>query len=131
MQDGNVNRILIVDDHDLVRGFTRTALEQVGYFVDTAENGREALEMIRDGGKYELLITDINMPIFDGLELLDALRDNSSMRKVIYSATAEERDIRQALTEMNLADQIEAIIGKPCPVTDFLTTIEMVLHKPT
>lgn len=129
MSDGNVNRILIVDDHDLVRGFTRTALEQVGYRVDTAINGREALEAIGSGDKYDLVITDINMPIFDGLELLDSLREHTGLRKVIYSATAEERDIRDALEKMGLSDQIEAIIGKPCPVTDFLTTIEMVLHR--
>ena len=126
---GRVNRILIVDDHDLVRGFTRTALEQVGYTVDTAANGAEALEKIGDTSPYDLLITDINMPELDGFQVLDRLRDVRSMRKIIYSATAEDADIRRSLNEMNLMSDVDALIGKPCPITEFLSMIDQILTQ--
>ena len=67
---GPIRRILIVDDNTLVRTFTRTALTRVGYHADMADNGRSALERIREGHPYDLLITDINMPEVSGFELL-------------------------------------------------------------
>ena len=52
------------------------------------------------------------------------------MRKVIYSATAEDIEIRTELATRNLAVDVDAIIGKPCPLAEFLTKIEQVLQRP-
>ena len=66
-------RILIIDDASLVRFYYRDALERVGYAVDEAMNGLEALEKLLVK-PVDLLIVDINMPKMDGLTFLRTLR---------------------------------------------------------
>lgn len=66
-------RVLIIDDANLVRLYYRDALERVGYAVDEAINGLEALEKLMIAPA-DLLIVDINMPKMDGLTFLRTLR---------------------------------------------------------
>jgi DNA-binding NtrC family response regulator len=62
-------RILIVDDDESIRKIFRTILEENGYRVDTAENGRKALWKI-NARFYNLVIVDIRLPDMDGTKLL-------------------------------------------------------------
>ena len=73
MADGLNTRILVVDDAGLVRAYYRDALERVGFNVDEAINGIEALEKLAVA-PVDLLIVDVNMPQMDGLTFLAALR---------------------------------------------------------
>ena len=66
-------RILVADDEPGVRGFLRAALEQGGYQVTEAANGKQALEEAR-AGNTDLVITDIVMPEQEGIETIRALR---------------------------------------------------------
>jgi DNA-binding response OmpR family regulator len=66
-------RILVVDDEAGVRKFFRLALEQAGYEVTEAENGRQALDQAL-AGRVDLLITDLVMPEKEGIETIRALR---------------------------------------------------------
>jgi two-component system, chemotaxis family, chemotaxis protein CheY len=66
-------RILVVDDANLVRLYYRRILEAVGYEIDEAINGVEALEKLLETAP-DLLIVDINMPQMDGLTFLSELR---------------------------------------------------------
>ena len=66
-------RILIVDDANLVRLYYRKILESVGYEVDEALNGLEALERLMQTPP-DLLIVDVNMPQMDGFTFLSTLR---------------------------------------------------------
>ena len=66
-------RILIADDEAGVRGFLRTALEEGGYEVIEAEDGKQALKQARAGG-VDLVITDLVMPEQEGIETIQALR---------------------------------------------------------
>jgi hypothetical protein len=68
-----LGRILVADDEAGVRGFLRTALEQGGYEVIEAEDGKQALRQARAGG-VDLVITDIIMPEQEGIETIQALR---------------------------------------------------------
>jgi len=61
-------RIIVADDHAVVRHAVRAILEPAGHDVAEAANGREALALLADG--CDLLITDVLMPEMDGLELL-------------------------------------------------------------
>jgi two-component system chemotaxis sensor kinase CheA len=67
-------RILVVDDQFTVRELQRSILGAAGYIVETACDGREALDTLRGGGQFELVVTDLQMPRMDGLELLTAIR---------------------------------------------------------
>jgi len=66
-------RILVVDDEAGVRGFLRAVLEQDGYNVIEAADGKQALQMVR-AGQVDLVITDLVMPEQEGLEIIRALR---------------------------------------------------------
>ena len=67
-----VKRVLAVENNELVLSFLEAGLATAGYDVDTATNGREALEKI-ERGAYDVIISDIRMPELDGLELCRTL----------------------------------------------------------
>jgi CheY-like chemotaxis protein len=63
-------RILLTEDDDSVRSFVSRALELDGHKVDTACDGAEALERLTEReGRYDLLVSDVKMPIMDGIAL--------------------------------------------------------------
>lgn len=65
-------KILVVDDQPHIIRVIRLGLEREGYRVETAGNGQEALEHLRDG-RYDVLITDVEMPHMGGRSLCEAL----------------------------------------------------------
>lgn len=75
-------RLLVADDDLAIRSTLVRGLEAHGYDVDTASNGLEALEALADGD-YDLVLTDINMPSMDGIELLLKLVEQRPGLKVI------------------------------------------------
>ncbi len=66
-------RVLVVDDEDIVREPISAMLQHLGFKVDTAENGDEALEKFKKN-PYTFLLTDIRMPGIDGLELIRIIK---------------------------------------------------------
>jgi len=74
--DDAAKRVLVIDDAGLVRRYYRDALETAGFDVAEALNGLEALEHLL-GGRFDLVIVDVNMPQMDGLSFLQTLRAKS------------------------------------------------------
>src|ERR1022692_1172954 len=70
------NTILIVDDDVQIRGLCRMALEEPGYDVSEASNGREALAALHEQS-FGLIVLDLSMPDMDGFEFLSAVRAKS------------------------------------------------------
>jgi two-component system cell cycle response regulator CpdR len=62
-------RVLLADDDDAMRDFLARALLRAGYAVESVDRGTAALAMIKDGERFDLLLTDIVMPEMDGIEL--------------------------------------------------------------
>jgi CheY-like chemotaxis protein len=77
-------RILAVENNALVLSFLEAGLTTAGYHVDTATNGREALDKI-DRRDYDAIISDIRMPELDGLELCRELgqRQSGALRRLV------------------------------------------------
>ena len=69
----NKSRILVVDDEEVVRDVLSTLLGEGDYLVDLAENGPQALDMVRSG-EYEAILLDLMMPGMDGLEVLESVQ---------------------------------------------------------
>ena len=76
-------RILIADDDPLLLSLLKNLLEQSGHEVATADNGRRALELVDRGPDFALVITDIQMPEVDGLEVIRALRRRDPSPRII------------------------------------------------
>ncbi len=93
-------RILIVDDDPLIRKGLRIVIERgLGgcIFHEDAANGQEALQRL-EAYVPDILITDVRMPIMDGIELIDRLRQaGSEMKAIVLSGYDEYRYIREAL----------------------------------
>jgi two-component system chemotaxis response regulator CheY len=96
-----VKRILIVEDSPTMRSYLASALEDLGEAtkVDEAESGFEALRML-PRNPYDLIVTDINMPDINGLELVSFVKRNESYRPIpliIVSTEGSERDREKGL----------------------------------
>src|SRR5207247_7013948 len=77
-------RILIVDDEPSIVQFAGGVLRSAGYRTDLALGGAEALDVAGQADGYALLLTDLRMPLMDGLELARRLRQNDAALKVLY-----------------------------------------------
>jgi two-component system cell cycle sensor histidine kinase/response regulator CckA len=77
-------RVLVADDDPNVREIIARLLEEEGYEVILARHGGEALDLVRGGQRFDLLITDIRMPVVGGWELSGRLRDQWPTLPVLY-----------------------------------------------
>jgi CheY-like chemotaxis protein len=75
-------RVLIVDDDDVLLDLMSRRLERLGYNLDRASNGGEALEYIQRN-HYDLVVTDIYMPIATGLDILESTKEKDPQTQVI------------------------------------------------
>lgn len=94
-----MNRVLIVDDEDIIRDMASKVLIDEGYEVVTAGDGQAALSRIRAGG-IDLLLTDIKMPEMDGMELIrEAKRLDPDLIYIIMTGYATVETARKAVKE--------------------------------
>ena len=75
-------RILVIDDEDIVRISCKRCLIPEGYVVDVAVNGAEGMKMVEEN-KYDLILTDLKMPDMDGMEFLEKIKDTQPATKVV------------------------------------------------
>ncbi len=95
----NKIKILVVDDSEPTRKFIGSILSRDGYNVDYAENGITALEKLFIS-KYDIVITDINMPGMDGFELIVKLRKDEMYKNtpiVLLTTESSVESIEQGI----------------------------------
>jgi len=118
-------RVLVVDDEEFLRSIVRERLEIAGYSVEEASNGNEALAMLESGGPRDVLLTDIRMPVMDGITLLGEWGKRCpGTAGIVMSANAELDTAVHAL-KMGACDYIT----KPFNFDVLLITIENALRK--
>jgi two-component system, chemotaxis family, chemotaxis protein CheY len=95
-----LRKILITEDSPAMRSFLSAAIESIdGYEVVEAANGFDALRLL-PREKVDLIITDINMPDINGLELISYIRNNPNYRSIplfIISTEGSDRDRERGL----------------------------------
>ena len=103
-------RILIAEDDAQVRGFVARALADDGHETAVAADGAEALDTLaRKNGDFDLLLTDIKMPVMDGIALaLSAVRDHPELVILLMTGFADQRERAQGLDAL-----IHDVIAKP------------------
>src|SRR5690606_711544 len=101
-------RILIAEDEVAVRTLLVRVFARDGHEVDSAADGAAALERLA-AGSFDLLLSDIQMPVMDGIALaLAAKRDNPALRIVLMTGYAAQRERAQGLQAL-----IHDIVQKP------------------
>jgi CheY-like chemotaxis protein len=109
-------RILIAEDEEGLRALVARALTLDGHEVVTTNDGAEALEVLtREHGAFELLLTDIRMPVMDGIALaLAVARDHPGLGILLMTGYADQRE---------RASGLEALIHDVVPKPFSLATI--------
>jgi len=117
-------RILVVDDDESIRKALTAVLEEEGYIVDTAQNGREAVEKC-NASYYNLALIDIRLPDMEGTRLLNAMRqDTPPMVKIIVTGYPSLSNAVEAVNK-----GADAYLLKPLAMGDVLRTIREHLDK--
>jgi two-component system response regulator (stage 0 sporulation protein F) len=113
-------KILVVDDEEGARDLFNTILTDEGYEVALANGGEEALGLFKSG-PFNLVITDIKMPIMDGLQLLQEIRKMGSKTDVIMVTAYGE--VESYLKAMSLG--AAEYINKPIRIKE----LKQIVHK--
>jgi two-component system, chemotaxis family, sensor kinase CheA len=121
-------KVLVVEDSYTVRELQRSILEAAGYRVVTARDGKEGFERVSSDDEIALVITDLEMPEMDGLELTRAIRarsEGSSLPVVVVTSLADDEDrrrgveagadayiVKRAFDQHALLDIVERLVGR-------------------
>jgi CheY-like chemotaxis protein len=113
-------RVLIADDEDSMRSLVARAIAMDGHEIVTAQDGAEALEiLIRERGAFDLLLTDIQMPVMDGIALaLAAARDFPDLKILLMTGFADQRERASGLNAI-----VHDVVTKPFSVADIRTAV--------
>jgi two-component system chemotaxis response regulator CheY len=117
--------ILVVDDSPTMVMSLKSTLTINGYQVETAGNGQAALEILKKGLKPNLIITDINMPVMGGMDLIKNVRALSDMRFVPILTLTTESDTAKRDESKRLG--ATGWIVKPVSGNDLIKVIQKVL----
>ena len=121
-EDFTRRRILVVDDEERMVRFIRMNLEQDGYQVVEALNGKQAIDALRDTP--DLILLDVMMPDIDGFEVLEMMRQVSSVPVIMLTAKGEEDDRVRGL-ELGADDYIT----KPFSPRELVSRVKAVLRR--
>jgi len=115
-------RILVADDEEALRTFLSRALTLRGHSVSEAGDGAEALDRLSTES-YDLLLSDIMMPIMDGIALaLTASRDYPDMKILMMTGYVAEKERAQDLDAL-----VHDIVSKPFSMEDICNHVENAL----
>jgi len=124
-EDGcSMTRVLIADDEESMRLLVARALALDGHATVTAEDGAEALEILsREPDAFDLLLTDIQMPVMDGIALaLTAARDFPDLTILLMTGFADQRERTHGLSAI-----VHDVITKPFSVAEIRAAVAAAL----
>ena len=116
--------ILVVDDEEHVRTLTRKTLERHGYTAIEARNGAEAVARYAQQRDIAVVLTDMAMPVMDGLATITALRTIQPDVRIVASSGHSTKDAHGRAVDAGVA----AFIDKPYTVEALVRTIHRVIH---
>jgi two-component system, OmpR family, KDP operon response regulator KdpE len=118
-----MSRVLVVDDEAAIRKVVRDALARSGHDVETAVDGEEAASFM-ESASFDLVITDLNMPRLDGLELVRRIRRTSPVPILVLTVRQEERE------KVRLLDAgADDYVTKPFGVAELLARSRALLRR--
>ena len=113
-------RILVTDDEDSMRVLVARAVAMDGHDVSTASDGGEALDILTaEGGSFDLLLTDIKMPVMDGIALaLAAARDFPDLTILLMTGFADQRERASGLDAI-----VHDVVTKPFSIVQIRSAV--------
>ena len=114
--------VLVVDDEEQIRAFTKAALEKLGHRVVLAGNGRQALELLSSHHEIDLVLLDIVMPVLGGVEAYSEIRKTWPNLAVLVNSGCSRQEARR----LGIPDDLP-FIEKPYTVQRLAAAVEKVL----
>jgi len=113
-------KILIVDDEESMRLLVARAIAMDSHEIATAQDGAEALDLVvRANGAFDLLLTDIKMPVMDGIALsLAVARDYPRLTILLMTGFADQRERASGLEAI-----VHDVVTKPFAIADIRTAV--------
>ena len=113
-------KVLLVDDEDGVRGFLKRGLEMDGHAVVTAIDGVDALDrLVEEDGAFDLILTDVRMPLMDGIALAQAAKSEyPKLVVLLMTGFADQRERASGLDAI-----VHDVITKPFAVADIRAAV--------
>lgn len=119
MNDGPVGRVLVVDDNRALRELLALFLAGFGFEVAVAENGQAALELFRRR-PFNLVLTDIQMPVMNGLKLMVSIKSASPHTPVLLMTGLNTPEVAR------FAHAAAAVLYKPFKFEELKITVEQI-----
>jgi DNA-binding NtrC family response regulator len=116
--------VLVVDDDSQIRRLCRLTLEESGYFVAGASNGKEALAAIRQSS-FDVILLDLCMPDMDGIEFLLSVRADLPKHRIVVMSGFMKRSMLPAAIKLGGT----ATLDKPFSPESLLSAIDQVLGQ--
>jgi DNA-binding response OmpR family regulator len=110
-----MNRILVIDDEPGISDMIREALTRFGYTVETASNGRQGLQLLKDAS-FDLVVTDMCMPDLDGAFIVRHVRSSSRPLTPVIGISGTPWLLEGA--------DCDAVLPKPFPLQDLVDTVK-------
>lgn len=115
-------RVLFIDDEPYFQSIYGKQIQNAGYDVDFAENGEEALALIKEN-KYEILIVDLIMPIMSGLRFLENLKKEIKKYSVLVLTTLDSETDKLALEKLGVSHFLVKSDVDPSKLLEILETL--------
>ena len=117
-------RLLIAEDDEAVRAFVSRALMIDGHDVTTAEDGANALDILSEDDKFDLLLSDIKMPVMDGIALaLNVARDHDHLPILLMTGYADQRERADGLDKI-----VIDVVQKPFSLAEIREAVKTALE---
>lgn len=126
VSDNSDKRILLVDDEEIIRDMMREILLNAGYDLTTAKNGVEAFNLCETSGeKFDLIITDFDMPEMNGRELAEKIKSTCGSTGILFvSGYTDDEDF---LKEISISEK--HFIAKPFSPETLTAKVKEILEK--
>jgi DNA-binding response OmpR family regulator len=118
--------LLLVEDEAVLRMLVAQFLRSEGYQVCEAEDGGEGVRRFREDGPFDLLLVDLNLPVFSGVEVCRRIKLESPAQKVMICSAAIVREHEDALISLG----VNHFLTKPYHPEHLLAHIRLELDRP-
>jgi two-component system chemotaxis response regulator CheY len=120
-------KVLVVDDFPTMRRIMKNLLKQVGFEnIDEAEDGAQALAKLKAGG-YGLVVSDWNMPVMEGIDLLKHVREDEALKTMPFLMVTAEAEKDKVITAIKAG--VDNYVVKPFTAEVLKEKLEKIADK--
>ena len=120
-------KVLVVDDFPTMRRIVKNLLKQLGFEnIDEAEDGAQALGKLKSGG-YGLVVSDWNMPVMEGIDLLKHVREDETLKTIPFLMVTAEAEKDKVITAIKAG--VDNYVVKPFTAEVLKEKLEKIADK--